>query len=519
MKERIEAYFKAGYPAVYIVSAEEQRVEDMVKSITQTVPVGKPVRNLVWSSVTGVIDLSGETPKFEDCRSPDEAVDLLIGLDEPAVLLLRDIHAYLGDDADPVLVRHFREALRTLKTDGTAAKMLLFCGPVLNLPPELEREMPVLDLPLPSKEELAGMVRTLCAHNNLPEPDADLMDRLVGAAGGLTSLEAENALAISVVQTGRPDPAVLAREKAQTLRKSGVLEIVDPGRSLDDVGGLDLLKGWIRKRRRAFGQAARDFGLPIPRGLLILGLPGCGKSMTARATASSLGVPLLRLDMGRIFGSLVGQSEQRIREAIQIAEAISPCCLWVDEIDKGVAGSQGGQTDGGTAARVLGTLLTWMQEKDSPVFVVATANNPWMLPAPLVRKGRFDELFYVDLPTADERREIWNIHLRRYAPKARLGEATVKVLADKSQGLTGSEIEACVTEALSTAFDEEADGLAYEHLQAALADCTPLSKTMAGELSKIREWVGGRARPASSAQPGGLPTGGRRVITTQQSLN
>ena len=253
----------------------------------------------------------------------------------------------------------------------------------------------------------------------MPTLAAEQQEALLGAASGLTTIEAENAFALSVVETKALDPVIIAREKAQAVKKSGLLELVETKESLDSIGGLDVLKSWLVRRKHAFSQKARDYGLPTPKGLLITGIPGTGKSLTAKATAAVFGTPLLRLDAGRIFGGLVGQSESNIRSVIQTAEAIAPCVLWLDEIEKGLAGSKSsGATDGGTSARVFGSFISWMAEKTAPVFVVATANDVSQLPPELLRKGRWDEMFFVDLPNQEERQEIWRIQVAKH--RARL---------------------------------------------------------------------------------------------------
>ena len=279
-------------------------------------------------------------------------------------------------------------------------------------------------------------------------------DHILDAATGLTTMEAENAFALSVVQCKTVDAAVISREKAQSVQKNGLLEIVETSASLDCIGGLDVLKAWLLKRRDAFSQRAIEYGLPKPRGLLITGIPGTGKSLTAKATAKILGVPLLKLDAGRIFAGLVGQSEGNLRSVIQTAEAIAPCVLWLDELEKGMAGSKSsGSTDGGTSARVFGSLLTWMTEKQTPVFMVATANDVSQLPPELLRKGRFDEIFFVDLPSQTERESIWAIQIQKYHRDAR--EYDLVQLARAAEGLTGSEIENVFIVALLHAFEEK----------------------------------------------------------------
>jgi SpoVK/Ycf46/Vps4 family AAA+-type ATPase len=314
---------------------------------------------------------------------------------------------------------------------------------------------------------------------------------------GLTTIEAENAFALSVVEGNAIVPTIIAREKAQTVKKGGLLEIIESRESLSDVGGWEVLKEWLLKRKHAFGRRAKEYGLPVPKGLLILGIPGTGKSLTAKATAGVFEIPLLRLDAGRLFASLVGESERNLRFAIQTAEAIAPCVLWLDEIEKGFSGvKSSGATDGGTSGRVFGAFISWMQEKLAPVFVVATANDVSQLPPELLRKGRFDEIFFVDLPTPAERESIWVLQIKKYRRNPK--DFDCVQLARATEGLTGSEIEAVFTEALYHAFDAGSEPTDLVIAQV-LTEFVPLSKLMGEQISTLRLWAKARARPATKS--------------------
>ena len=313
--------------------------------------------------------------------------------------------------------------------------------------------------------------------------------------------EAENVFAKIIVKDERlsgDDVNVVFAEKQQIIRKSGLLEYYSTSESFTTIGGMAVLKDWLRKRSVAFGEEARRFGLPAPKGILLLGVQGCGKSLSAKAVSSLWQLPLLRFDMGRMFGSLVGSSEENVRKAIAVAESVAPAILWVDEIDKAFAGTQGsGSTDGGTTARVFGTFLTWLSEKTAPVFVVATANDISQLPPELLRKGRLDEIFFVDLPVDAERAEIFQIHL---AKRSREPETfRIPDLVAASQEFSGAEIEQAIISALFDAFYARED-LTTEHLLEALRQTVPLSKTMDEQLSRLRSWADGRARHASVAR-------------------
>jgi SpoVK/Ycf46/Vps4 family AAA+-type ATPase len=287
----------------------------------------------------------------------------------------------------------------------------------------------------------------------------------------------------------------VAREKAQAVKKNGLLELIETKESLESIGGLDVLKEWLIKRRNAFSQRAIEYGLPTPKGLLIIGIPGTGKSLTAKATGKVFGVPLLKLDAGKLFAGLVGQSESNLRSVIQTAEAIAPCCLWVDEMDKGFSGIKSSSaTDGGTSSRVFGSFISWMQEKKAPVFVVATANDVSQLPPEMLRKGRFDELMFVDLPNQEERQAIWAIQIRNYGRNP--SDFDLVQLARVTEGLTGSEIESVFADALYLAFERDRDPTDLDIAQI-LTEFVPLSKLMAEQITGLRNWAKGRARLAT----------------------
>jgi AAA+ superfamily predicted ATPase len=492
MRARIINYIRAGYSGLYLVSPEEKRVEAELQSVAKEIKFHLHV----WSVTEGVLDT--ETGTVREMGEPLEALIAARGLPEQSILVLRDFHAFLAGDPNPVLIRAFKDALQEAKTKS---KTFIVLGCRLCLPPELERELAVIEYALPGKAELVRVLEGVIASARenkvrLPDLGPEAVETLVGAAGGLTTIEAENAFALSVVEAKGILPEIVAREKAQAIKKNGLLEIIETKETLESVGGLDTLKSWLLKRKDAFGERARKYGLPIPKGLLMVGIPGSGKSLAAKATAKVFGVPLLKLDAGRIFAGLVGQSEGNLRSVIQTAEAIAPCVLWLDEIEKGMAGSKSsGSTDGGTSARVLGTFLSWMQEKTAPVFVVATANDVTQLPPEMLRKGRWDELFFVDLPSQAEREAIWKIQIARHGRKPK--DFDTAQLARATDGLTGSEIEAVFVEALYQAFDEgeEPTDLA---IAGVLADFVPLSKTMAEQIAGLRNWAKGRARPAAT---------------------
>jgi SpoVK/Ycf46/Vps4 family AAA+-type ATPase len=345
---------------------------------------------------------------------------------------------------------------------------------------------------------------------------------------GLTRSEAENALAKVIVTRSRIDPEdveLLLSEKEQIIRKSGMLEYYATPERFGSIGGLDELKRWLRSRGRAFSEAARQFGLPNPKGLLLVGVPGCGKSLTAKAVAAEWKMPLLRFDLGKVFGGLVGQSEENMRRATKMAEAVTPCVLWIDEIEKGLAGSRGGMGDSGVTQRVFGTLLTWMEENPKQVFLIATANDIEGLPPELLRKGRFDEVFFIDLPTPQERANVLAIHLTKHHRDYR--DFDIARHATASDGFSGAELEQAVISAMYLAFAEgENARLEDRHLEKAISECRPLSQSMAARIERLRaearekwRWAsgapeerGGELRDVAIAEPPPVPKKPKRVF-------
>ncbi|TAE87549.1 MAG: AAA family ATPase [Verrucomicrobia bacterium] len=489
---KLSTYLRAGYPGIAVISSEEARAESEIAAVCQE----NNRTLLAWSSTEGMVDVAES--RVTPCPDPLDALQMLDGLfgrQEPqTVVLLRDLQLHM-DHSDPMLTRRLKDILRVAKTNGHT---LILLGCRLTLPPELDHEITRIDMALPENAELATVLDGIITSAGIPEPAAETRESALANARGLTTTEAENVFALSVVETREISPVVIAREKAKTLKKNGLVEIVETATSLDDIGGLGNLKEWLTRRAGAFGEAAKTYGLPAPKGLLIVGIPGTGKSLTAKATASAFGLPLLRLDMGRVFGGIVGQSETNLRAVIQTAEAIAPCVLWIDEIEKGFSGSSSsGSTDGGTSARVFGSFLSWMQEKEKPVFVVATANDVSKLPPEFLRKGRFDEMFFVDLPDTQERAQIWEIVIQRHGRKT--DDYDANAIAKAAEQYTGAEIEAVFIDALHEAFAEGREPTDLD-LANAMTRMVPLANLMDGQIAALRTWAKGRARPAAGTE-------------------
>ena len=492
-QRELEHLLKAQYPIIYVQSSEEERVEQAIVAVQAKLNQRSayPRQLLYWSITEG---FTGDE-EFNDVKDPIKALEFLIRYEGSALFVLRDFHPYLKD---PVVVRRLRDCHRAFK-ESDRPKNVMLLSPVLKVPVEVEKEMAIVDFELPGRDELRALILSLCADVGL-QHDAETLETFTEAALGLTYEEASNVLAKSLVRYRDFDIDTILSEKKAIIRKSGLLEFYETRDEFAHVGGLYVLKDWLRKRQGAFSQRARDFGLPVPRGILLIGVPGCGKSLTAKAVGALWRMPLLRLDVGKVFSGLVGSSEENIRKAIATAEAVAPAVLWLDEMEKGFSGVQSsGVSDAGTAARVFGSFITWLQEKSSSVFVIATANDVSLLPPELLRKGRFDEIFFVDMPTMRERDEIFSIHLEK--KKRDRERFDVDALIDASRGFSGAEIEQAVISGLYDAFFEGGD-LSTERLITACREIIPLSTTMKERIDDLRDWARVRARSAN-----GLPIG------------
>jgi AAA+ superfamily predicted ATPase len=485
---RIADYVRAGFAGLYLLTQEEVRAEAGIKAVAEELGY----KLFAWTTITGTVDVS--TGSVSGSIDPVEAVSAVSELPEKSILLLKDFHQFLGDSgqpANPMITRILKEKVRECRCSG---KVLLLLGCSLRLPPEIAKDFTVIEYGLPDEPFLSGIADSIAKSAGI-ELSSDLVQSAAEAARGLTATEAEDIFALSVVRTQQLESGLISSEKARAIAKDGILELSESKETLDSIGGLGELKSWTLRRRNAFSPRAREYGLPVPKGVLILGIPGTGKSLCAKASASAFGFPLLKLDAGKLFAGIVGESEANLRRAIQTAEAIAPAILWIDEIEKGFSGSRSsGSTDGGTSARVFGSFISWMQEKEAPVFVVATANDISQLPPELLRKGRFDELFFVDLPDEVERRRIWEIHISRRERDPRSFD--LQSLSDLSKGFTGSEIEQVVVDALFESFDRDSE-LTDEALTDAVIRTVPLSTTMAESIRALRDWAKNRARPAS----------------------
>ncbi|MEI6152902.1 MAG: AAA family ATPase [Deltaproteobacteria bacterium] len=504
----LECLIRARYSAIYITTFEEERCMAITSSIAQNLNK----RIIFWTPTNGLV-LNG---KYLDNKSVDFRTAVTMAEDlgkEPTLFVWCDIHSYFKNQ--PIYVRCFKELCQKLRNGCPSNSIII--SPIMEIPIELQKEITILDLPLPDRDETKDIIESFAKKYvgqkglNITN-DSSTFEVLSQAGVGLSQAEIENSLAKSLVKRKsltQNEVNLILEEKKQIIRKSGILEYISTDNfDMSKIGGLQNLKNWLEKRKTAFTQDAVDFGVEFPKGVLLIGIPGCGKSLSAKCIASAWKMPLLKLDMGKIFAGIVGSSEANMRLSIGLCETVSPAILWIDEIEKGLSGAGSGGSDGGTAARVFGNLLTWMQEKKSPVFVFATANNIHNLPPELLRKGRFDEIFFVDLPSEEERKEIFSIMVKDC--NRNLSDFDIKEMVELSgekafgEGirLTGSEIEYVVKDGLLEAFYRKSVNhidvdMNSQDIIAAIKKIVPLAKSRADDIKGIREWASENAVRAS----------------------
>lgn len=506
---QLSKLFRARFPYIYITTWEEERALSVIKKLAKSEKLIRVPREVyVWTQTNGFL-LDGK--KVEGTASPDKAIDFIRDCSKNAVFVMCDFHVYFGvkgRQVDYNVVRRLRDIIGELKT-SKFRKNVIFIASELLIPESMQKEVTIVDLPLPTLAEIKAKLDKMVTQNNqidTSDLDEEGKEKLCKAALGLTLQEAENAFALSMVNDGKidgKDLSIILSEKMQVIKKTGILEFINTDIKISDVGGLENLKSWLNKRNNSWSESAKKYCLPAPKGVLITGVPGCGKSLTAKAMSAAWQLPLLKLDFGKIFSGIVGSSEENMRKAIKTAEAVAPSILWVDEIEKSLSGMGSNSSgDSGTSSRIFGTFLTWMQEKTAPVFVIATANNISGLPAELLRKGRFDEIFFVDLPTHRERKEIFKLHLakrlkdKEVASKLEVNDELLEKLADMTEGFVGAEIEQVVITALYEAFFNKRP-LEFADLEATVKNVVPLSVTQKEQILALRQWANVRAVAAT----------------------
>jgi hypothetical protein len=486
--DEFELLLRARYPLIYIPTLEEERVE---AAIAQSAKRLGDRAVYIWDFVDGYQGNPNDVGFGR--RNPLQALEFVEKLPESAaaIFILRDFHRFLDDIS---VSRKLRNLSRRLKSQP---KNIAIVTPQVAVPSDLTEVLTVLEFPLPASLEIQAEVgRLLLATGQ--SLSAQTIDELVRSCQGLSLERIRRVLTRAIASHGEIQPEdveLILEEKRQSIRQTQILEFYPATEKISDIGGLDNLKDWLLRRGGAFTERARAYGLPHPRGLLLVGIQGTGKSLTAKAIAHHWHLPLLRLDVGRLFGGLVGESESRTRQMIQLAEALAPCILWIDEIDKAFSGLDS-KGDAGTTSRVFGTFITWLAEKRSPVFVVATANNIQALPPEMLRKGRFDEIFFVGLPSQEERHAIFELHLSRLRPH-NLKSYDLERLAYETPDFSGAEIEQTLIEAMHIGFSQNRDFTTDDILEAA-SQIIPLARTAQEQIQFLQDWAAaGKARMAS----------------------
>lgn len=479
LKSKLIRYIDAGFPIIYMNTFEDEKVDEIVLSISS----GKEVYE--WNETNGYIDFETKTPMIEDCTL-EMMLDQLKDYDylDRKIILLKDIVPYLEE---PRIVSKIKGIARMIN-QGTDATIIIVSN-TLVIPKEMEKFITILEMDYLSSDEIKDVILKFIKNNELDDVKDSLIEEMAVAFKGLTEFEINNLLALSYADDGeltRKDLRLIFDQKQQMIKKAGILEMIPLKETINDIGGLENLKEWFVRKAKIYKHMgeAKKYGVDMPKGVLIAGVPGCGKSLNAKAAANLFEVPLLRLDMGRLMGKYVGESENNLRNAIALAEAISPCVLWIDELEKAFAGIGGNGGGADVTTRLFGNFLTWMQEKESPTFVVATANDITKLPPELLRKGRFDEIFYVGLPNDKEREKIFQIHINKRRPQD-LKNIRISDLVVKTRGFSGADIEGVIKDAVETAFADDKDTVDTKDILIAIQNTHSLSEIMKDALDKM----------------------------------
>jgi len=488
VKENLARYIDAGFPILYINTFEDSKADKYIATVADRRKV------LEWNGADGFVDFQTKAPFMPNQTLEATLSFLKTGKElHRKLLVIKDADVYLNIDRsnENKVVSLLKEIARKIrKDDNWIESTIIIVSSSIHIPQPLEKMITVMELNFPDEWEINNIINKFTEANGIPVIHKSLQDNMSIAFKGLTEFEIKDLLSLAISGDGELTGKALQLvidQKRQIIMKAGVLEMIPLKEGIDDIGGLENLKEWLHKKAKVFNDTARakEFGVSIPKGVLIAGIPGTGKSLTAKAAGALFDVPLLRLDMGRLMGRYVGESEENMRKAIRLAEAISPCVLWVDELEKAFAGI-GGSSGNEVTTRLFGTFLTWMQEKTSPAFVVATANDITKLPPELLRKGRFDEIFYVPLPNDDERKKIFEIHINKRR-KQDIGNIDINRLVQKTEDYTGADIEGVISESIEQAFANDSSSLTTEDILNCISNTHSLAEIMAEELSKMDE--------------------------------
>ncbi len=480
---------RARVTLLIVVTTEEERAVSQIKNVCAD--WNPPRQCITWNIVEGFATIAGNSGFASQTRDPLAALEDIVKSDENAVTVLLDFHEFWNNPQVKRTIKNLAQKFRYNR------RTVVIVTPVGKVPDEFRDDAVVVRLFPPTAAELSKELDALIRTSGVPcTLSRTGREKLIQAALGMSLNSARRSFSKAIVTYGGIDDRdidMVVAEKKDLLSQTDALEFYNLTESAENVGGLFALKNWLHLRERAFTEEARSYGLPSPKGIALIGIPGTGKSLTAKMIAEMWHLPLLRLDAGALFGSLVGESEERTRRALAVAETISPCILWVDEIEKAFSFSNG---DSGTSQRVFAHLLTWMQEKSAPCFVVATANNISALPTELLRKGRFDEIFFLDLPDTEERREIFSVHLKKRGCIS--SEFDITRLALESEGYVGAEIEQTIIDAMYIAFNDNMRPVTTADIMQCLKTQVPISVSQRETVATLREWLAqGRAISAS----------------------
>lgn len=472
----LESYMDAQFPILYVDTMEYDQTEDDVMNIAK-----RSGRGIIRWGQRGMRDYTDNSfAKMELAKALDALLGDPKGLTN-RILIIEDIHFFIEA---PETIARLREMAQRINQGELEDFTVVLVAPLSNIPKELGRYLTILVPDDLTAEEISAMIVDFAEQQETTVPQKDLLDLLSMNLKGLSRTEIEQILSLALANDGVIDAGdldLVREQKQQMIKKSGILEMVPVKERMEDIGGLENLKEWLKRKAEVFQNItkAQAFGVDIPKGVLIAGMPGCGKSLTAKAVAKTFNIPLLRMDMGRLMGKYVGESEGNMRRAIQLTEASSPCVLWIDELEKAFAGVKGGGSE--VTTRLFGNFLTWMQEKDSLAFVVATANKIDVLPPELLRKGRFDEIFYVDFPNEREREKIFEIHIKKRRGAdgwQKIKNDRLSSLVEKTKGYCGADIEGVVRESIEAAFVGKKEELTTDEILQVIGHTSPISETM-----------------------------------------
>ena len=480
--DMLASYIDALHPIIYINHFDFKVIDEAI------VHVGESAKCVEFNNALGLVDFKTKSP-MQECNL-EQFLKLTMddGFEHDTFLVLKDIHGELNNPKIIALLKKIAE--NNLYNDDYNATIFII-SEITVIPRELENYITVFDIPLPALNEIQALIREFIDDLEIAVEE-DIIKDIALSFKGLNEFQIKQILNLAYQDGGcidKDDKLLILKEKEQFIKKSGMLEIVPFSETVDDIGGLENLKKWLARKAKIFANLdkAIKFGVDIPKGIMIIGMPGCGKSLTAKATASLFEIPLVRLDVGRLLGKYVGESEENMRKALKLSEAISPCVLWIDEIEKAFAGVGGDGGGSDVTTRLFGQFLTWMQEKENTVFIVATANDISRMPPEFLRKGRFDELFFVDLPNGEERRKILDIHLKKRKKWNKSIDSIA--LIKETEGFNGADLEAVVKDTIEMAFIDGKTTISTEDLLRSVKDTKSISSTLKDKIMQIKDTV------------------------------